>query len=380
MAVGDIMMHTDVVQSADNHNGFDSLWADVQPLFKNVDVVFGNLETPVAPDTGKKAKPFMFNSPATLPPVLKADGWTILSTANNHAFDQGIKGVKETVNRLNDAQLTTIGTGENQDAAEQTKIIERNGVKVAFIGFTDIFNIDLNNKSDEPWVRRLELDSALASIKVARQQADAVVVSIHWGDEYHHQPNQRQQKIASALIAGGADVVLGHHPHVLQPAEIIDAVDERGNKRVGLVIYSLGNFISNQDRQYRADLFPIGGGDNRDEIALQFTLSKVRNPDGTPDLILGEVSYEPLWVENNWNEAHASKGVQRDIHIIRIRDAIEKTWTELDQLTDAVEGPKLVADDKQRRMMIIGKQEYLRTLLLRKGRIASIVGGAFEAR
>ena len=83
---------------------------------------------------------------------------------------------------------------------------------------------------------------------------------------------------------------------------------------------------------------------------------------------------------DNWNEAHASKGMQRDIHIIRIRDAIEKTWTELDQLTDAVEGPKLVADDKQRRMMIIGKQEYLRTLLLRKGRIASIVGGAFEAR
>jgi poly-gamma-glutamate synthesis protein (capsule biosynthesis protein) len=380
VAVGDIMMHADVIQSSDNHNGFESLWVDVEPLFKNADVVFGNLETPVAPDTGKKARPFMFNAPATLPAALKADGWTILSTANNHAFDQGSKGVKETVNRLNDAQLMTIGTGETQSAAEQTKIVERNGVKVAFIGFTDVFNIDLNNRADQPWVRKLELESALATVKQARQQADAVVVSIHWGDEYRHQPNQRQQQIAEALIRGGADVVLGHHPHVLQPAEIINTVDEQGNRRIGLVVYSLGNFISNQDRQYRADLFPVAAGDNRDEIALQFTLSKVRQPDNSDDVMLGEVSYEPLWVENNWYQTNVSKDIKRDIHITRIRDAIEKTWTQLDQLTDSVEGPKVIADDKQRHAAIIDKQEYLRTLLLRKARIAATVGAAFEAR
>ncbi|HVY24871.1 MAG TPA: CapA family protein [Steroidobacteraceae bacterium] len=381
VAVGDVMMHADVVQSSQNQtNGFQDLWSDVSPLFKDADIVFGNLETPVAPDTGRKARPFMFNAPATLPAALKASGWTVLSTANNHAFDQGTKGVKETVDRLHAAQLVTIGTGATESDAEQTQFIERNGVKVAFIGFTDIFNIDLDSKATGPWVRKLDLDSALAAVKAARAHADAVIVSIHWGDEYHHQPNMRQQHIAAALIRGGADVVLGHHPHVLQPAEVIEATDEQGNKREGLVIYSLGNFISNQDRQYRADLFPVAAGDDRDGAALQFSLEKVRQPDGHETVILGNISYEPLWVENNWYESRANKNAKRDIHVIRIREAIDKTWTELDQLTDNAEGSKLIPDDKARQAAIAGKEEYLRTLLLRKARIAAIVGSEFEAR
>ena len=380
VAVGDVMMHADILRaSKDSVNGFESLWADVSPLFKDADIAFGNLETPVAPDTGKKSKPFMFNAPENLPAALHSGGWTILSTANNHAFDQGAKGVKETVDRLAAAQLITIGTGENKSAAEQIQVIDKNGVKVAFIGFTDIFNFDLDSTATAPWVRRLELDSALASIKSARQQADAVVVSIHWGDEYHHAPNKRQQQIAEALIRGGADVVLGHHPHVLQPAEVIDIVDDAGIKHIGLVIYSLGNFISNQDRMYRADLFPVAAGDNRDGITLQFSLAKVRNPDGSARVILGDVAYEPLWVENNWYEMRANKDAKRSIRVIRIRDAIEKTWTELDQLTSE-QGSKLITDDKARQAAIVEKQEYLRTLLLRKARIATMVGGTFEAK
>jgi len=380
VAVGDVMMHTDILRaSKDQANGFEDLWADVSPLFKGADIAFGNLETPVAPDTGKKPKPFMFNAPENLPMALKASGWTILSTANNHAFDQGTKGVKETVDRLNAAQLITIGTGETKIAAEQVQVIEKNGVRVAFLGFTDIFNIDLDSKATAPWVRRLDLDSALAAIKSARQQADAVIVSIHWGDEYHHAPNKRQQAIAEGLIRGGANVVLGHHPHVLQPAEVIDAVDDAGVKHTGLVIYSLGNFISNQDRMYRADLFPVAAGDSRDGAALHFSLAKVRNPDGQEAVILGDVSYEPLWVENNWYQSRVDKNVNRDIRVIRIRDAIEKTWTELDQLTSEP-GSQQISDAKARQALIVEKQEYLRTLLLRKARIAAMVGGTFEAK
>jgi poly-gamma-glutamate synthesis protein (capsule biosynthesis protein) len=174
-------------------------------------------------------------------------------------------------------------------------------------------------------------------------------------------------------------VVLGHHPHVLQPAEVIDTVDNAGIKHTGLAIYSLGNFISNQDRMYRADLFPVAAGDSRDGAALQFSFAKVRNPDGHESVILGDVSYEPLWVENNWSQSHANKNVNREIRVIRIRDAIEKVWTELDQLTSE-QGSKLIADDKVRQTAIVEKQEYLRTLLLRKARIAAMVGGTFEAK
>jgi poly-gamma-glutamate synthesis protein (capsule biosynthesis protein) len=97
-------------------------------------------------------------------------------------------------------------------------------------------------------------------VREARRQADVVVVSIHWGNEYQHVPTKRQRDIARTLVDAGCDVILGHHPHVLQSAEILESAG-----RKAFVAYSLGNFISNQDRMYRADLFPVAGGDNRME-------------------------------------------------------------------------------------------------------------------
>ncbi len=381
VAVGDIMMHADVKQAAEQaKGGFPALWADLVPLFQGADLAFGNLETPVAPRSGRPGRPFQFNAPESLPAALRASGWTLLSTANNHAYDQGAKGVRETLERLREAQIIAIGSGEDRPGAERTQVLERNGVKVAFLGFTDLFNLDLNKRATEPWVRPLDLGPALEAVAAARAQADAVVVSVHWGDEYHHEPTKRHREIAEKLVRGGADVVLGHHPHVLQPAELVEVEDASGTKRTGLVAFSLGNFISNQDRMYRADLFPVAAGDSRDGAALQFAFSKVRRPDGREAVILGEVSYEPLWVENNWREHRMGKGAVRSIRVIRIRGALDRVRRELDQLTDPVEGPKALPDDKARRAVVLEKQEYLRTLLLRKARIAAVVGAGFEAR
>lgn len=375
MAVGDVMMHADVKKAAEDQGGFEPLWADLAPLFKGVDLAFANLETPVAPTTGRPGRPFQFNAPESLPPALRASGLTVLSTANNHAFDQGRKGVKETVERLREAKLIGLGSGTSKADAEAPRFFEANGVKVALLGYTDLFNLDLNKKADEPWVRPMDLDAAVQAVKELKGQADAVIVSVHWGDEYHHLPTKRHRQIAEALVAAGADLVLGHHPHVLQPMELVEA----GGRR-GVVAFSLGNFISNMDRMYRADLFPVAAGDSRDGAALLATLSKCRMPDGSVKVILGEVRYEPLWVENNWREARGGTGNKRDIRVIRVREALDLVRRELDTLTDAVEGPKTVPDDKARRTAVLEKQERLRTLLLRKGRIASVAGAAFEAR
>lgn len=376
VAVGDVMMHADVKQAAEEaQGGFPALWADVVPLFQGADLAFANLETPVAPKSGRPGRPYQFNAPENLPSALRASGLTVLSTANNHAFDQGLKGVKETLERLRAETLMTLGSGETQAQAEQTQCFERNGVKVALLGYTDLFNLDLNRKAEQPWVRQLDLPPAIQAVKAARSLADAVFVSIHWGDEYSHTPTKRHRQIAEALVGAGADLVIGHHPHTLQPMEMMEV-----GGRSGLVAFSLGNFISNQDRMYRADLFPVAAGDSRDGAALLVTISKVRKPDGSIGILLGEVGYEPLWVENNWHAVKAGKTKQREIRVTRVRPAIEATRRELDRLTDLEEGPKAIPDEKARKLAIVEGQEKLRTLLLRKGRIAAVVGGGFEAR
>ncbi|MBS1766306.1 MAG: CapA family protein [Acidobacteria bacterium] len=306
LATGDIMMHADVKQAAAEH-GFAYLWSEVAPEWQKADVAFANLETPVAPETGRPGKPYQFNAPAELPSALKAAGLQVLSTANNHAFDQGPKGVVETLRHLKDAGLVTIGTGTTKAEAEQTVFLDRNGLKLAFLGFTDIFNNDLDGKPSNPWVRRLDLGAACAAVAEARKEADAVIVSIHWGIEDHHEPTQRQQDAAAALVASGADVILGHHPHVLQPMAWVYA-----GGRKGLAVYSMGNFVSNQNRMYRAT-DKVEAGDERDGLLVHIRLRKAS---GGVDIVTAEG--EPLWCENNWRDRQAG----RDIHVVRIPAAI----------------------------------------------------------
>ncbi|MFN7957515.1 MAG: CapA family protein [Holophagaceae bacterium] len=372
VAVGDILMHQDVKRAAEvDPGGFPSLWADLVPLFKGADLAFGNLETPIAPRTGRPGVPFQFNAPETLPQALRASGFTVLSTANNHAFDQGILGVRETLERLRAEQLVALGSGEDRVQAERLQILERQGIKVAFLGFTDLFNLDLNRRATEPWVRPLDLEPAQQAVREAKGRADLVVVSLHWGNEYQHEPTRRQKDIARGLVAAGCDVILGHHPHVLQPVDLLEA----GGRRA-LVAYSLGNFISNQDRMYRADLFPVAGGDNRDGAALKLRFERRRDPEGREAVVVAEASVEPLWTENNWG----APADRREIRVIRVAAAEARVRGELDRLMDAVEGPKVQPDEARRRKDILDRQEYLRTLILRRKRVTEVVGEAFLSR
>jgi poly-gamma-glutamate synthesis protein (capsule biosynthesis protein) len=220
-------------------------------------------------------------------------------------------------------------------------------------------------------VRPLDLEPALQAVRAARSQADLVVVSLHWGNEYQHLPTKRQRDIAQALVAAGCDVLLGHHPHVLQPVEWLAA-----DGRKALVAYSLGNFISNQDRMYKADQFPVAGGDNRDGAALKLRFERWRDGQGQDHTRLAEAMVEPLWTENNWGTPAA----QRQIRVIRVAAAEARVRAELDLLSDPAEGPKSSPDQAQRKKAILDKQEYLRTLILRRKRVAEVVGESFVGR
>jgi poly-gamma-glutamate synthesis protein (capsule biosynthesis protein) len=312
VAVGDILMHQDVKTAArQDPDGLRGLWAAVEPLFQGAPIVFANLETPVAPASGQPGAPFLFNAPTDLPGALKASGFTVLSVANNHCYDQGAQGLLETLDRLEGQGLVPVGAGATRARAEQPRIVQLPGLRVAFLGYTDLFNLNLNRGGQGPWACPLDPEAAVAAVRRARALADAVVVSIHWGSEYSHQPLPRQREVAARLVEAGADVILGTHPHVLQPVEWL----ERGGRR-GLVAYSLGNFISNQDRTYRVGQDPVEAGDDRDGVALQCRLVQERLADGSRRVEVRDLRCEPLWTVNNWADFRAGRARRREIRVV----------------------------------------------------------------
>lgn len=309
VAVGDLISHQDV-QSAARYaeNGWASLWEEITPLFKSADLAMANLETPIAPNTGKPGIPFCFNASNDLAQALKETGVGLVFTANNHAYDQNVKGVAETLEHLDASGVKYTGSGLNRGAAESPIIIElRGGVKVAVLARTDIFNNNLNQRDDRPWVAALDIYSDERAVKEIRQQADAVIIGVHWGNEYHIRPSQRQREIAARLIAAGADAIVGHHPHVLQPFEWVES-----GGRKGAVAFSLGNFLSNQDRMYKPASDAPEGGDSRDGGAMIITLRK--DQEGVKLL---DARVEPLWTDNNWAAHNSGNDAKRVVRVLK---------------------------------------------------------------
>ena len=363
LAVGDILMHYDVQRSArEAETGLRALWEDVEPLIHGADIAFANLETPVAPRSGEPGRPFRFNAPAELPAALRASGFTVLSTANNHAYDQGSAGVVETLERLRAEQLVPVGTGATRAEAEQAQVVTVKGLRVAFLGFTDLYNINLNDKAGGPWVRGLDPTAAADAVRAARAAADVVVVSVHWGAEYRHDPLPRQREVAGRLCEAGADLILGTHPHVLQPVEMV----VRGPNRT-LVAYSLGNFVSNQDRMYLPDLFKVDGGDSRDGVALLCRLVKRRLADGSEQVTVEDPRCEPLWNLNNWREVMSGQARRRVIRVLWVDQALAAARTRLERLG---QGPDDQAAMRRTR-------DLIDTLRLRRERATEALGPAF---
>ena len=192
--------------------------------------------------------------------------------------------------------------------------------------------------------------------------ADVVVVSIHWGVEYQHEPLARQREVAAGLCDAGADLILGTHPHVLQPVEML----ERGGRRT-LVAYSLGNFVSNQDRMYLPDLDKPDGGDSRDGVALQCRLVKRRLADGSERVTVEEPNCEPLWNLNNWREFMSGQARRREIRVLWVNAAIAEARAQLARTGD---GPETQAAQGRTRHL-------LEILQLRRERASQTLGRTF---
>jgi poly-gamma-glutamate synthesis protein (capsule biosynthesis protein) len=351
---GDVIPHEPVraaaVAAGDGAAGWGSLFADVSDVFQRPDFGFVNIETPVAPAHSKGSKPFMFDAPLALLDALKANGIKIVSFANNHVMDQGWAGFAETREHLREKGLLFAGSGDTAQQTWQPVITEANGIKVGWLGMTRWLNGNRNPDKDElPHVNFFPypnesggapgMDEAgvLAAIKQARSQCDFLVVSIHWGIEYAPAPRPEDVETAHKMLEAGASVIVGHHPHVLQPIETYRTSDGRDT----VIFYSLGNFLSNQSRTYVDGLMPDKDGDPRDSmIGLFSAVRKDYGPAGVR-VELGHVGILPVWGENNRNELARGQAKTPAIHPVLIDREMPRLQARLDELTKIAELNKL---------------------------------------
>jgi poly-gamma-glutamate synthesis protein (capsule biosynthesis protein) len=347
---GDVIPHEPVraaaaaAASADSTNtaGWGALFSDVSDVFRKADFGFVNMETPVAPAHSRGSKPFMFDAPIALIDALKANGIKIVSFANNHVMDQGWPGFNETREHLRDEGMLFAGSGDTAADAWQPVFTEANGIKVGWLGMTRWLNGNRNpDKADQPHVNFFPYPNesggapgadeaaVLEAVKQARTKCDFLVVSIHWGIEYAPAPRPEDVEVAHKMLDAGASVVVGHHPHVLQPVETYTTQDGRNT----VIFYSLGNFLSNQSRTYVDGLMPDKDGDPRDSmIGLFSAVRKDYGPAGIR-VELGHVGILPVWGENNRNELARGQAKTTIIRPILIDREIPRLQARLDELS-----------------------------------------------
>lgn len=365
VAVGDIMMHGMVQRSAaehdvvvegqsTNHGGFDALYAGVSPRLREADLAFGNLETPIAPTTGKGVQPMVFNAPPVLLASLADAGFDVLSGANNHSYDQGRKGLTETLQLLEGSGMTPIGVGSTCADARRARILKAGELSVAFIGSSDLYNQDLNAGPDATCVFTLDEAAALAEAADARTRgAELVVLSIHWGVEYETTPEAHHAELARRLVEGGIDVILGHHPHVVQPVEVVTTTDGR----TALIVFSMGNFVSNQSAWYQPGLHKVAAANPRDGLLVAFDVVRRRYGRGEPPIVrteLAELEVTPLWTLNNTHTRRGAEPVD-----VRVESTIDRIRALEAALASEVEPARIVAltrdlEEMERRWVQVG--------------------------
>ncbi len=241
--VGDILLHSSVSRSCKTDAGYDftRLFETVAPLIRSFDLAFVNQEVML---TGKVENYPRFAAPFEVADALKWAGFDVVNVATNHSLDQGEKGFLSCLDALRQRDLVTIGGAASQAEADEETIIEVNGVRIGFLSYTYDFN-GFSLPSDKPWmINQIEEGRIRADARSIRPKCDLLVVSMHWGVEYSHDPSSRQRKLAQLLCDEGADVIIGTHPHVLQPAEWL----ESANGHRCFCAYSLGNYVSGQTR------------------------------------------------------------------------------------------------------------------------------------
>lgn len=249
VSVGDNLIHNTVYEQAKqraNGKGYDFTYAykNVFDIINKADIATVNQETVLSNLHEPSGYP-MFNTPQEMGNYLNTMGFDVVNHATNHVLDRGVSGIKSTLDYWNkNQQMKVVGIYKDKTDYENIRVIEKSGVKFSFLGMTESLNGIPYPKNTEIIVGRTNEQEIKEQIQKAKTISDVVVVNVHWGSEYTHKENDFQISLAKKMANWGADLIIGHHPHVIEPVEYINRDD--GTRAV--VAYSLGNFISSQDR------------------------------------------------------------------------------------------------------------------------------------
>ena len=250
VGTGDVLLHErlwlqaerDATETGNGVLDFTPQLANIAPIVSDADLAICHLEVPLAPADGPYEGYPTFSGPPQVVSALDATGYDACSTASNHTFDQGAGGVTRTLDALDAAGIAHAGSARTPSEAEQTTMVDvettEGPVKVGLLSYTYGFNGIPYPASETFWANEIDEQEILADAATARQRgAEVVVVALHWGTEYDHDPNSQQAEVAPRLIgAPDIDLLLGHHAHVVQPIENI------GGK---WVVYGMGNLMAN---------------------------------------------------------------------------------------------------------------------------------------
>ncbi len=270
---GDLMIHAIQIERAQRNGGYDfsPSFSTIAHRFHAADLVVVNFETTLS-ESGPYSGYPSFRTPTALAEAMHEAGIDVAVTANNHSFDGGRKGVVTTLRTFDSLGIRHTGLfADSTDYANNNPLyIERNGIRMALLDYTYGTNGIPTPKGIR--INRIDTAQMKADLATARQAGvDCIAVCIHWGDEYKTSPNDTQRRLAAMLRRNGADLVLGSHPHVVQPIEVDSA---------GVVVYSMGNMVSNIRRRY------CDGG-------LLVEISILKHPDGRMQYFVEPV---PVWV------------------------------------------------------------------------------------
>ena len=309
-AIGDTLCHNtqywDAYNSSTKQYDFSYVYDNIKDYTSSADITIGSLETTFAgEDRGYSNYP-VFNSPDSLATGLKDIGVDVISLAGNHALDYGYSGICRTIDVLDNVGISHLGTYKSAEDQNKILIKDVKGVKIAFINYTYGTN-GIPVPSDKPYCLNL-IDKDLISkqIKQAKgQNVDMIVACMHWGTEYKTSANDEQKELADFLFKSGVDIILGNHPHVIEPMEKKTITLDDGSTKDVFVVYALGNFTADQ----RAEI-------TRDSAILNLDITK----DSDGKILINKVSYVPIYMYKN----SAAK-----VHKFKILD-IEKSIANFD--------------------------------------------------
>ena len=237
IAVGDVLIHESVYKDAENSDGtynFHKMFTEVESIISKYDLKFCNQESTIGGTAlGISGYP-SFNSPDEIGDEIVNLGFNLISLANNHALDKGMDAIKYSNSYWKTKDVITAGTYSSMDERDNIKVYEKNGIKYAFLAYTTLSN---KVPTNDYILNMYSASKAKKDIESVKDKVDVIIVSMHWGVEDSNTVSESQKQIAEYLSSLGVNVIIGHHPHVVQEVTYVGDT---------LVIYSLGNFISNQ--------------------------------------------------------------------------------------------------------------------------------------